>query len=149
MLVKEFSPSICTTLEIHQALVPLIIIIILILSEPSAMKQASAKIAAEIDRAMSNRDSPEHPERPKDVGKLITDFDFDEGDGNGTPRSTPAREVKKYVRRRYTDSRHPTTELPDVRLEVPENVSVQYPPIRKGHQKLKAEEAAANAASSK
>ena len=37
------------------------------------------------------------------------------------------REVKKYIRRRYTDSRHPTTELPDVR-SMP---SVKDPPLRK------------------
>jgi hypothetical protein len=39
------------------------------------------------------------------------------------------REVKKYIRRRYTDSRHPTTELPDVRGEEP-LPSVQNPPLR-------------------
>ncbi|XP_059080446.1 uncharacterized protein LOC131878482 isoform X2 [Tigriopus californicus] len=39
---------------------------------------------------------------------------------SATPRATPSREPKKYVRKRYTDSRHPTKELPDVRLEVPE-----------------------------
>ncbi len=43
------------------------------------------------------------------------------------------REVKKYIRRRYTDSRHPTTELPDVRGDGsgPEPLpSVQNPPLR-------------------
>lgn len=38
---------------------------------------------------------------------------------------------KKYVRRRYTDTRHHTTELPDVRLEVAKEVSVRNPPVRK------------------
>ena len=43
------------------------------------------------------------------------------------------REVKKYIRRRYTDSRHPTTELPDVRGDpLP---SVQDPPLRKSRSK--------------
>jgi len=45
------------------------------------------------------------------------------------------REVKKYIRRRYTDSRHPTTELPDVRGEgggggAEPLPSVQNPPLR-------------------
>lgn len=39
---------------------------------------------------------------------------------SATPRATPSREPKKYIRKRYTDSRHPTKELPDVRLEAPE-----------------------------
>ena len=51
------------------------------------------------------------------------------GNGNG---GAPGREVKRYIRRRYTDSRHPTTELPDVRDEMP---SVQGPPVRKDKSK--------------
>ena len=112
--------------------------------KPSPMRQASAKIAAEIDKAMGKDSDSGQSNAKTDVGRLLTEYDTE----SSTPRATPAREVKKYVRRRYTDSRHPTTELPDVRLEVPENMSVQYPPIRK-QQKMKAEEAAANAASSK
>ena len=63
-------------------------------------------------------------------------------------KSAPAREQKKYIRRRYTDSRHPTTELPDIRLEVPESMSVQYPPIRK-QPKIKGEEGTTNVTSIK
>ena len=33
-------------------------------------------------------------------------------------------------RRRYTDSRHPTTELPDVRGGIPDLPSVRDPPVR-------------------
>ncbi len=52
-----------------------------------------------------------------------------------------SREMKKYVRRRYTDSRHPAGRDggagggleggATARLEVPEGTSPQYPPIRK------------------
>ena len=49
------------------------------------------------------------------------------------------REIPKYVRRR------PTTELPDLRIEVPEKMTVQHPPIRK-QQKMAAAAAAAAAA---
>ena len=35
-----------------------------------------------------------------------------------------------FFRRRYTDSRHPTTELPDVRAGVPDLPSVRDPPVR-------------------
>ncbi|QQP38359.1 Uncharacterized protein FKW44_018916, partial [Caligus rogercresseyi] len=45
--------------------------------------------------------------------------------------SASKREVKRYTRRRYTDSRHPTKELPDVRLEVANEMSVRKPPVRK------------------
>ena len=52
------------------------------------------------------------------------------GSGHGSTGSNggSGREVKRYIRRRYTDSRHPTTELPDVRDELP---SLQTAPIRK------------------
>lgn len=43
----------------------------------------------------------------------------------------PKKEHKRYTRRRYTDSRHPTKELPDVRLEIAKEVSVQKPPLRR------------------
>ena len=47
-------------------------------------------------------------------------------------------------RRRYTDSRHPTTELPDVRDGVSELPSVRDPPVRnKSKSKEVLEEAAA------
>ena len=35
-----------------------------------------------------------------------------------------------FFRRRYTDSRHPTTELPDVRAGVSDLPSVRDPPVR-------------------
>ena len=41
------------------------------------------------------------------------------------------KQPKKYVRRRYTDTRHHTTELPDMSLEVAKEVSVRNPPVRR------------------
>lgn len=38
---------------------------------------------------------------------------------------------QKYVRRRYTDTRHHTTELPDVRVEVAKEMSVRNPPVHR------------------
>ena len=49
------------------------------------------------------------------------------------------REVKKYIRRRYTDSRHPTTELPDLRdssAGLADLPSVRDPPSRKSKSKV-------------
>ena len=51
-------------------------------------------------------------------------------DQGGSTNSLGNREVKKYIRRRYTDSRHPTTELPDVRGAMTELPSVRGPPVR-------------------
>ena len=52
-----------------------------------------------------------------------------EGDDQlGSPLGT---QQKKYVRRRYTDTRHHTTELPDMSLEVAREVSVRNPPVRR------------------
>ena len=52
-----------------------------------------------------------------------------EGDDQlGSPLGT---QQKKYVRRRYTDTRHHTTELPDMSLEVAKEVSVRNPPVRR------------------
>jgi len=41
------------------------------------------------------------------------------------------RQQQKYVRRRYTDTRHHTTELPDVRVEVAKEMSVRNPPVHR------------------
>ena len=101
----------------------------------SAVASASAGYAVRhsLSTPPSRLSSPylEVRSKTENLERLICDLDNEE-----TPRATPTRELKKYVRRRYTDSRHPTKELPDVRLEVPENMSVQYPPIRK-QQKLR------------
>ena len=60
---------------------------------------------------------------------LITELDRQEvaasNDQGGSSTSLGNREVKKYIRRRYTDSRHPTTELPDVRGAMTELPSVR------------------------
>ena len=65
---------------------------------------------------------------------LITELDRQEvaasNDQGGSSTSLGNREVKKYIRRRYTDSRHPTTELPDVRGAMTELPSVRDPPVR-------------------
>ncbi len=77
--------------------------------------------------------------KTENLDRLISDLDREDAagggsDGGGQKTSGGAREVRKYVRRRYTE------ELPDVRLE--ENMSVQYPPIRKQQQRAAAAAAA-------
>ena len=62
--------------------------------------------------------------------RLISEVERSSADNVSGGGGLGGREVKKYIRRRYTDSRHPTTELPDVRGEpLP---SVQNPPLREG-----------------
>jgi len=64
------------------------------------------------------------------LDRLINEVDrssVDSENGGG-------REVKRYIRRRYTDSRHPTTELPDVRGDT-SLPSVRDPPLRKSKSK--------------
>jgi len=50
-----------------------------------------------------------------DMGKMITEVEMLSGSDSGSNGMGSGRKVAPYVRRRYTDSRHPTTELPDVR----------------------------------
>ena len=75
------------------------------------------RLIAEVDREMAGP-------RGSSVGRSGSG-----GSAHGSSGSSGSgREVKRYIRRRYTDSRHPTTELPDVRDELP---SLSGPPIRK------------------
>ena len=104
----------------------------------SAALTSATRTSTSIPSTTTTRPSPttsmsDCRSKTDNLERLISDIDSE----TATPRATPSREVKKYVRRRYTDSRHPTTELPDVRLEVPENMSVQYPPVRR-QQKMSA-----------
>merc|ERR1719471_962582 len=62
--------------------------------------------------------------------RMITEVEKLSGSDSGSNGIGSGREVKKYIRRRYTDSRHPTTELPDVRDGVSDLPSVRDPPIR-------------------
>ena len=60
-----------------------------------------------------------------------TAFETDTGGKDDDQLSSSLRkQPKKYERRRYTDSRHHTTELPDMSLEVAKEVSVRNPPVR-------------------
>ena len=52
-------------------------------------------------------------------------------EGDDQLGSPLGKQPKKYVRRRYTDTRHHTTELPDMSLEVAKEVSVRNPPVRR------------------
>ena len=52
-------------------------------------------------------------------------------EGDDQLGSPLGKQPKKYVRRRYTDTRHHTTELPDMSLEVAREVSVRNPPVRR------------------
>jgi hypothetical protein len=52
-------------------------------------------------------------------------------EGDDQLGSPLGKQPKKYVRRRYTDARHHTTELPDMSLEVAREVSVRNPPVRR------------------
>ena len=63
--------------------------------------------------------------KTENLEDLITELEQ-----GGSSTSLGNREVKKYIRRRYTDSRHPTTELPDLRGAVTELPSVRDPPVR-------------------
>jgi hypothetical protein len=58
-------------------------------------------------------------------------FQLADTDGGESGSTLTSQSVKKYVRRRYTDTRHPTKELPDVRLDVPESLTVKNPPTKK------------------
>ena len=50
---------------------------------------------------------------------------------SGKPYSILIDQKDNFIfRRRYTDSRHPTTELPDVRGGIPDLPSVRDPPVR-------------------
>jgi hypothetical protein len=53
---------------------------------------------------------------------------------SGAASTRAPREQKKYVRRRYTDTRHPTRELPDLRVDqlvLPPDATVQNPPLKR------------------
>ena len=52
-------------------------------------------------------------------------------EGDDQLGSPLGKQGKKYVRRRYTDTRHHTSELPDLSLEVAKEVSVRNPPVRR------------------
>ena len=75
------------------------------------------RLIAEVDRETSARG-----------GSVARSGSGGSGHGSTGSNGGSGREVKRYIRRRYTDSRHPTTELPDVRDELP---SLQTAPIRK------------------
>ena len=79
------------------------------------------------DASRSSAIRPSKTESNIQSARLLSDIESE----STTPRATPSREQKKYVRRRYTDTRHPTKELPDVRLEIPDEASVKTPPVRK------------------
>lgn len=79
------------------------------------------------DASRSSALRPSKTESNIQSARLLSDIESE----STTPRATPSREQKKYVRRRYTDTRHPTKELPDVRLEIPDDMSVKTPPVRK------------------
>lgn len=77
-----------------------------------------------------------------DLERYISEIEASEAAAANQPTSasagaTPTKEHKKYTRRRYTDTRHPTTELPDVRSDADaaatanKEVSVQRPPVRR------------------
>ena len=75
--------------------------------------------------------NPEMRSKTDNLEQLIMEVEKQEtSDQGGSTSSLGNREVKKYIRRRYTDSRHPTTELPDVRGAMTELPSVRDPPVR-------------------
>ena len=115
------------------------------LPSPRMASIASSASLTSVSTLASSNKAKETRSKTDNLDRLIRDLDKEEsegGNGNGSGLlTTPSvREIPKYVRRRYTDSRHPTTELPDVRIQVPEKMTVQHPPIRK-QQKIKAAEA--------
>ena len=99
--------------------------------------------------------NPEMRSKTENLERLISEVEKQgsgaASDQGGSTSSLGKREVRQYIRsvvtqsdvsryhrlipfrRRYTDSRHPTTELPDVRdgaPEVPDFPSVRDPPVR-------------------
>ena len=76
--------------------------------------------------------NPEMRSKTDNLEQLIMEVEKQDAlnDQGGSTNSLGNREVKKYIRRRYTDSRHPTTELPDVRGAMTELPSVRDPPVR-------------------
>ena len=82
--------------------------------------------------------NPEMRSKTDNLEQLIMEVEKQEtSDQGGSTSSLGNREVKKYIRRRYTDSRHPTTELPDVRGAMTELPSVRDPPVRSTKSKSK------------
>jgi hypothetical protein len=85
---------------------------------PESANRSAARLTAFNSDMRSKTDNLE---------RLISEVERSSAD-NVSGGGLGGREVKKYIRRRYTDSRHPTTELPDVRGDpLP---SVQNPPLR-------------------
>ena len=78
--------------------------------------------------------NPEMRSKTENLERLLTEVERSSSD-QGSNTSLGGREVKKYIRRRYTDSRHPTTELPDVRGGLSDLPSVRDPPVRKSKSK--------------
>ena len=99
--------------------------------------------------------NPEMRSKTENLERLISEVERQgsgaASDQGGSTSSLGKREVRQYIRsvvttlsdvsryhpmllrRRYTDSRHPTTELPDVRdgaPTVPDFPSVRDPPVR-------------------
>eukprot|EP00092_Neocalanus_flemingeri_P007040 GFUD01007604.1.p1 GENE.GFUD01007604.1~~GFUD01007604.1.p1 ORF type:complete len:304 (+),score=31.17 GFUD01007604.1:838-1749(+) len=72
--------------------------------------------------------------KTENLDRILTEVERS-GSDHGSNSSLAGREVKKYIRRRYTDSRHPTTELPDVRDGLSDLPSVRDPPVRKSKSK--------------
>jgi len=78
--------------------------------------------------------NPDCRSKTENLDRLLTEVERT-GSDHGSNSSLGGREVKKYIRRRYTDSRHPTTELPDVRDGISDLPSVRDPPVRKSKSK--------------
>jgi len=78
--------------------------------------------------------NPDCRSKTENLERLLTEVEKS-GSDHGSNTSLGGREVKKYIRRRYTDSRHPTTELPDVRGGMSDLPSVRDPPVRKSKSK--------------
>jgi len=78
--------------------------------------------------------NPDCRSKTENLERLLTEVERS-GSDHGSNTSLGGRLVKPYIRRRYTDSRHPTTELPDVRGGLSEIPSVRDPPVRKSKSK--------------
>merc|ERR1712029_664053 len=85
---------------------------------------SSLSLPSERDNRLSAF-NPEMRSKTDNLERLISEVERqgDGGDQGGSTNSLGNREVKKYIRRRYTDSRHPTPELQDL-------PSVRDPPVR-------------------
>ena len=98
------------------------------LSEEPPVSPAGSRLGGVVKAHSDNLDKYISEVEASSASGVEGDACGKEDDQLGSPLG---KQPKKYVRRRYTDTRHHTTELPDMSLEVAREVSVRNPPVRR------------------